>query len=380
MGDLNCTLSSKDRSSARYVVDGAEGDLVHMITELNLVDIWRKRNPETRQYTFKRGTSRSRIDMILVPIERECDVTRVGITNCPYSDHSFVHLTINIEKISKGPGIWIMNKRTIQSEQFRDTFNAFWDYWKYEIKNYDSIKIWWELTKKKIKEITINISKALNRQNKNLLDKEKKLDILLRGDDTDENEINKLKTEIKESYKIKSDGYRIRSKIKYYENNEKSTKYFLCQEKNNAKNKIWRKIKLENGDFSTDIKKIMEEQTKFYSNLFSTEGWNLDSAENILQNVDAKLTCDERQALESDITDEELLKSINQLKKNKSPGEDGIIAEFYQTYWEIIKPEFTKLVKEILLTETLPESFGKGILTLIYKKGERERTSKIGDL
>jgi hypothetical protein len=34
------------------------------------------------------------------------------------------------------------------------------------------------------------------------------------------------------------------------------------------------------------------------------------------------------------------------LKPNKSPGEDGIISEFYITHWEQIKDEFFLLVND----------------------------------
>ena len=161
-------------------------------------------------------------------------------------------------------------------------------------------------------------------------------------------------------------------RIKHFEENEKSTRYFFNLEKSRAKSKLWRKIKLDNGNYSNDITTIIKEQVKFYTNLFSSEGWNRNSADKLLENVDTNLTNEEKEDLECPITETELWKCIKQLKKNKSPGEDGIISEFYQIYWNTIKTEFTKLIKEILDSEKLPHSQSKGILTLLYKKGERE--------
>jgi hypothetical protein len=37
---------------------------------------------------------------------------------------------------------------------------------------------------------------------------------------------------------------------------------------------------------------------------------------------------------------EEIKNVLKILKPNKSPGEDGIISEFYITHWEQIKDEF----------------------------------------
>ena len=61
----------------------------------------------------------------------------------------------------------------------------------------------------------------------------------------------------------KTQGYILRSKAKWYEEGEKSTKYFLNLEKSNALKKHIRKLKLDNNEIVTDQKVILEEQRKF---------------------------------------------------------------------------------------------------------------------
>ena len=51
---------------------------------------------------------------------------------------------------------------------------------------------------------------------------------------------------------------------------------------------------------------------------------------------------------------------------------DGIISEFYQIYWYIIKDEFTQVIKYALENESLSKSQYNAIITLLYKKGNRE--------
>ena len=358
LGDFNCTISAqKDRYPSNNSEDGANYELTNLISTHDMFDVWRKRNPDKNQYTFKRGNSQSRIDMILAPNNKDCDISKADISKCIYSDHSVVSISITIEDIVMGPGTWKMNIKTIQSEQFKDTFQTFWAYWKGEIDKFDCITEWWEIGKKKIKEITMDISKMLNKGNREIKRDEEKLELLLRSENPNNAEINDLKTKLKDYYKNKTDGLRIRSRIKHFEENEKSTRYFFNLEKSRAKSKLWRKIKLDNGNYSNDITTIIKEQVKFYTNLFSSEGWNRNSAEKLLENVDTKLTNEEKEDLECPITETELWKCIKQLKKNKSPGEDGIISE---------------LIKEILDSEKLSHSQSKGILTLLYKKGERE--------
>ena len=60
------------------------------------------------------------------------------------------------------------------------------------------------------------------------------------------------------------------------------------------------------------------------------------------------------------------------MKRDKSPGEDGITAEFYQEYWFLIQDELTQILKETFFDKTLSESQRLGMISLLYKSGERE--------
>jgi hypothetical protein len=44
------------------------------------------------------------------------------------------------------------------------------------------------------------------------------------------------------------------------------------------------------------------EQINFYANLFSTEGWDKNAAQELVTHMDRKLTCDESEDLEKDLT------------------------------------------------------------------------------
>jgi hypothetical protein len=51
-----------------------------------------------------------------------------------------------------------------------------------------------------------------------------------------------------------------------------------------------------------DIDEILDEQINAYANLFSTEGWDKNVAEELVTHMDRKLTCDESEDLEKDST------------------------------------------------------------------------------
>ena len=177
---------------------------------------------------------------------------------------------------------------------------------------------------------------------------------------------------IKDFYENQTNAAKIRSRIKYFEDGEKSTKFFLNTEKRNASDKTWNKIKCGDGTYKTDIHSILNEQVNFYQTLFTSNGYDNIEAEYFLQNIERKLSEQEKLHCDRDITEDEIFKVITQLKLNKSPGDDGIVSEFYVTYWSLIKHEFTKVIKHILDINTLTPSQNRALLTLIYKKGERE--------
>ena len=74
------------------------------------------------------------------------------------------------------------------------------------------------------------------------------------------------------------------------------------------------------------------------------------------------------------ITINEIETVIKTLPTKESPGPDGFIGEFYQTYTEELTPIHLKLVQKIAKEETLPNSIYKATITLIanpdryYKK------------
>lgn len=66
IGDFNCVL---DKSKDRNLIHNRENicipELIALIRNFRLQDIRRIHNPDASQYTFHRGTSKSRIDMFL---------------------------------------------------------------------------------------------------------------------------------------------------------------------------------------------------------------------------------------------------------------------------------------------------------------------------
>ncbi len=67
------------------------------------------------------------------------------------------------------------------------------------------------------------------------------------------------------------------------------------------------------------------------------------------------------------ITIKEIMDSINHLKNNKSPGTDGLIAEFYKSFARQMTPFLLHVFNESISNGQLPSSMNQGLITLIPK-------------
>ena len=120
----------------------------------------------------------------------------------------------------------------------------------------------------------------------------------------------------------------IRFRIKWTEEGKNSSKYCFCYlERKRDKDKLWDRIKTNNGDFKYDTYSILREQVNFYSNLFESAGWDEDDAQYLTDFIVHRLDNKERDVLDSDITSVDIHGAFKSMKQNKSPGQDGSIAE-----------------------------------------------------
>lgn len=92
---------------------------------------------------------------------------------------------------------------------------------------------------------------------------------------------------------------------------------------------MWSKIKCNGGSFKTDINSILKEQKLFYEKLFKSEGYDENEPESLLSSVNVSLSRNEKENCDSPVTEAGIENAIKLLKSNKSPGDDGIINEFY---------------------------------------------------
>ena len=373
-GDFNCSLNPfMDRLNCKSP-DIGNIQLKNIIKKFDLEDLWRRRHPEKRMYSWGRGNKASRIDFWLVSKSLDNQVDYCNYKVCPLSDHGFVEMTFRINETKTGKGIWKMNLEIVKTEVFQKCFKGFWEYWRTKKKGYSDIGLWWDLGKKRIKELTIKVASDISKQRKQESNRLEKFiyDQQKSGLVGQTHSLEEAKRKLKEIVEYKGEGARIRSRVNWHEEGEQSSRYFFNLEKRNAKDKIWNSILDSNGNHKVDIKDILDTQVEFYSQLYCNGQTSEKEQEIFLNCIDKKLNVDDKEILDERISEHELLLALKKMKNNKTPGPDGIITEFYKIYWKELSQDLHEVFKSNFERNKLSQSQYLAAIRLIFKKGQRE--------
>ena len=283
----------------------------------------------------------------------------------------------------KGKGYWKLNNDLINNELFkREIINCI--LWVDNQYSYmQSKKIFWEILKSKIKKTAISFSvrqaKAQSREKVNLQNEIDNLSKYLERCDKEDtirliqNKINDNIKKLDKIYDREVKGNFIRSRSQYLEEGEKSSRYFLNLEKKRQSENVIRKLKTNKGTHYKDVD-ILRETCNFYKELYKDDNIKSEDINEYLNdmNIENRLNEKDKLFFENEITKEEVLNAVKQLKNNKSPALDGLTPEFYKHFWHELEPFFMDMIVEVYETGQLTESQKTAVLSLIFKKGERD--------
>ena len=130
-------------------------------------------------------------------------------------------------------------------------------------------------------------------------------------------------------------GALVRSRFKYTNESDSSSCFFFSLEKSNSLSKTISRIRLSSGYISEDPSEIKKHVRDLYETLYSENPSDKNALNNLSANV-VTLDPSVSEDLDIPLTIEELDLAVKQLGKNKSPGLDGLISEFYQVVWPIL--------------------------------------------
>ena len=381
IGDFNLTLQPEiDRYRSEQKTTKAANVLKELMEEHYLTDVWRDRNPNTMRFSWTKRNPRllaSRIDFALV--SRGLDkITE----NCTYlqsilTDHSAFYLSINpTDGEKRGPGYWKMNCELLRQKATIEKIGTKIDELLGNLQK-KSIITDWDQFKTDIAKYCQNLSRT-NADDKKiaisqLCEKVNEYEENFPLEETDLNLYEQSKLELEELSREKARNCMFRSKVRWYEEGEKNTKYFYNLEKARYNSKSSSKIIRENGETVTGKTNILNEQFEYYQKLYSKDE---NVKFNIRNETNVYLSTDNIEICGVPFTKTDVANAVKEQKNGKTPGDDGLPAEFYKVYWQKLAPHFLCLMETCLEENSLPQSTRNGTLNLIPKPGKDSRLLK----
>jgi hypothetical protein len=108
--------------------------------------------------------------------------------------------------------------------------------------------------------------------------------------------------------------------------------------------------------------------TEFYKNLFGPPSENYFSLlEDEIHDI-PQLSQIENEFLTANFTEQEVCEAIMNMEKNKARGPDGFPAEFYQTFWSILKDDVMKMFVNFQQGNLQLFKLNYGTIILLAKK------------
>uniref|UniRef100_A0A3Q3AHM4 Reverse transcriptase domain-containing protein n=1 Tax=Kryptolebias marmoratus TaxID=37003 RepID=A0A3Q3AHM4_KRYMA len=345
--------------------------------KFNLIDVWRQQNLNTTAYTWsnRSATRHSRLDFWLISNNLNIDKTSVNILTTPLTDHSAVAIFIPMHSSIKPckSSYWKLNclllKHVTVKSVIKRLIAEFW----YKACSENNYSKNWELFKFKAAQYLrthgSTVTKNRRQEEERVISSIMLLSQKHPSDLSEKERLDLTSAQLKlnEIYLQKAKGAFIRSRKKWIEAGEQNSAYFFNLEKHHGKLNLIQHLNI-NGVLTDDPKKIAHFCSSFYSNLYKTKYCHQSSTHffNSLSNV-AQITDKEKEICDDSITLQEVISAINHLKTNKSPGVDGLPAEFYQTFIEDLSPFILEVILESIERETLPPTLTQGLITLIPK-------------
>ena len=182
-------------------------------------------------------------------------------------------------------------------------------------------------------------------------------------------ELLQAETRLDELISQELEGVITRSKAKWVEKGERCTKYFFGLERSNAKKKMITKlVDEESGECMLTQDKIADYAVKYYQKIYSSTHPNKEKISDYISQSEIDSIPDSLSStLDEQVTLEEMETVIKSLKNNKSPGWDGLTAEFYRFFWDDIKFILYNSYQESINSNCLSPSQQIGVLTLLPK-------------
>ena len=279
-GDFNCPITSADKAGGSSVLKKKKViDEVNSLCQgFQLQDIWRSQHPNQTQYTWRNKSFKiqCRLDYWLVSRDLSSLVIKSDIIHATISDHSAITVNLQSKEYAKrGPGFWKFNNSLLKDDTFVKNLAEKIPEFKDKHAYLTEKGLYWDMLKMEIRGFCVQYSKRKNRDKRNEeRDLQKQIDTLmiaLQTNRTKDNitRLHTLRARLNQIAEYRTRGAMVRSRVRWHEEGERNTKYFLNLEKRNFSSTHISRLKTREGNETTNAEEILSMQKRFYEQLYA---------------------------------------------------------------------------------------------------------------
>lgn len=376
-GDFNCVLRDCDATgrvtscaSLRLLVDGLQ--LRDAASDRRVV------------HTFRTSTSASRLDRFYVSVQLVPQVKSYHCDAVAFSDHLAVacHLNLAQEYAPRGASYWKLNTAILKDTAFLPEFTARYAAWVTHKRRFPTIVEWWEkYFKPNVQRFCKAFAANMYREENAFIDFYQKCLIELVQQPTSvENmtSIREVKEQIINRQQEHMQGVLVRSKCNSPIAGERTTMYHLVRLHKRAKKKAIHSLRTPEGTALTDNPSMLAHAADTFSDKFAAP-IGPSAAHLYLKSMPSALSAEAASELEVEISEEEIGEALQRSPSKKSPGIDGLPADFYKKVWEVVKADFVQMTQCVLDTKPLGTQT-QGVIVLVPKVNNASSLSQFRPL
>jgi len=351
MGDFNLVEDAINRLPSKQDDTQATESLRDIKLRYNLIDRWRKANPEEKAYTWSRDSdgTQSRIDRIYINEEffDDCSGWKISPSPIP-SDHDLISASIATPSSpTVGRGRWAIPTRLFKKKHIKEELQKLGSELQRKMEN-AQLRTEQVNPQTLLREFKTKARETLRKHEKinqpQIQNRIRKLTETLRQTINNKNlptdEIKLTSTHIKKEIKmlLKETHQRNRETMSAIDaiEGEKIGKTWSNRHKENKPRYTIKCLKdPETGETTRDSAKMTNIAAKYHEKLQSDKHDpnappNRQHLEEILNQLAVKLSNKSKAELESPITEEQVREAIKKTSNEKAPGLDGIPIELWK--------------------------------------------------
>ena len=366
-GDFNVELGGTGMTRKQYISLLLEGH--------GLVDGGKAVRPKADGPTWhnSRGVVK-RLDYVF--FSRSLSLLEGRVFPVFFTDHHGLLFRVSSPMPHFGPGYWRLNISVLEEAVFREQFLSFFQGLLGLRPMCSGLTEWWEAAKDRIRCFCLHYCKTRKRQvRRRVSHLQQQLELEYArgncGGEIDLQVCNSLKARLREFYEHDARAYLARSRRDLVEKSEACSGALFSSIRANRERQVMTAVRDGQGRLTQEAGEMASVTTDHYRVFFEEREVDEEAGERFLSLLTQRVPPDIAQAMEAPLSLDELEAVLRRMRKKTVPGIDGLPVEFYVVFWDVLGPIILEVLTEVLHTGTMGESLATGVISLLYKKGDR---------